>query len=264
VVGSTRFVLVIALVGCGFDSSGVSGSASGSGDTTGDRGTTGDPPPTTTASTSATTTTSASTTDDTTLTTSMSSTTSVDTSTTASDTGETAPPTESSGEDDTTATGPVDPEVCDGVDNDSDGGIDEGSGLNAACGDCTFVLSSTGEYWFSICSAPQNWDDARMRCAQFAGDLAKIENDTDQLTLLALVFEDHWMGIGDRDVEGMWVWVDGAVAINAGVVSGYDGWGAGQPDGGLVENCAELDPGQLGWADSPCDQMQPIVCRHPA
>lgn len=157
-------------------------------------------------------------------------------------------------------------EVCDGVDNDGDGGIDEGSPSNAVCDDCLFVEATAGPFWFAVCSEPFTWDLARVRCADFGpgGDLAKIENAVDQAALLGLVAEDHWMGVDDLQTDGLWFWVDGTQARAGAMVFGYDGWGMGQPDGELAENCAELDPGQTGWADSPCNQSQPIVCRHDA
>lgn len=108
------------------------------------------------------------------------------------------------------------------------------------------------------------WDLGRLRCADFGpgGDLAKIENAVDQDALLDLIDEDHWMGIEDMQTDGLWFWVDGTQARTPGMVFGYDGWGLNQPDGELAENCAELDAGQAGWADSSCEQLQPIVCRH--
>lgn len=265
-------VLVLAVAGCGFDSSGVSGSASdsvgSSGETTGGPETSGDPPTTTSASTSASTTTTASTTDtptsttdDPTLTTSMSS--SADDDTSASDTSSGTEPTLGTSGDDDATTSPVNTEVCDGFDNDGDGGVDEGSAENASCDGCSFFLGATGEYWFSICGDLRTYDQARERCGGFVGDLAKIEQLEDQVTLLGAVGEDHWIGIDDRQVEGTWLWVDGTISNVGGVPMGFDGWNPSQPSGGLAENCAEMDPGQAGWADSPCEQAQPYICRHP-
>lgn len=239
---------------------GGSATASGSGDVTGEPTTTGGPTQTTTNTSASGDTT----TDDTTLTTSMSSTTSDDTSSTSTGGAETDPPPESSGEaESSSTTSTPNPELCDGFDNEGDGGIDEGSASNPACDGCTFVLGTSGEYWFAICTDPRTWDLARARCQIFGGDLAKIESARDQATLLGLVLEDHWVGIDDRNVDGMWFWVDGTAARNGAMVIGYDGWSPNQPNGGLAENCAELDPGQTGWADSPCEQLQPYICRHP-
>jgi hypothetical protein len=169
--------------------------------------------------------------------------------------------------DDTTTTSCVpEDEICDGQDNDCDEGVDEGSSRNKMCGDCSFVLSNDGGSYFAICPGPVVWDEARSACAAFGPDvdLAIIDNAADQVALLAAVGDDHWIGVSDIDEEGHWVFVDGTDSIVGGVHQPYDGWASGQPSGGNVENCAELDPGRSGWADSPCTQEQPFICRHPA
>lgn len=263
-----RPLALVVLAGCAFDTSGPGGGLDG-GDTDG--------PSTTSASTSDGPTTSASTTmlsgsgsDGTTSDPSGTSTpsTTVDPSEGSSgdeadSTGAATSGTDPTDESSTTETGDA-IEICDGLDNDGDGGIDEGSPANPVCGGCTFVPSSDGVHWFAVCADGHTWDAARTRCADFgpSGDLAKIENAIDQTALLALVAVDHWVGLEDLQTDGLWFWVDGTAARVGAMVIGYDGWGAMQPDGQLAENCAELDPGQFGWADSPCGQTQPIVCRH--
>lgn len=271
-----RIAPLVLVAACAFDSSGQG--SGGADDGVSSDGPTTAPTPTTTMTTSATnasmsdsaeaTTQDASTTDPTTPTDATQGTeTSGDP--TSEPTTTTADPTR--GDDTTTDpsegdTEVLDEEVCDGLDNDGDGGIDEGSPSNAECGGCTFLEATAGPYWFAICTDTFMWDLARTRCADFGpgGDLAKIENMIDQTALVALVDEDHWIGIDDIQTDGLWFWVDGTMARAGGMVFGYDGWGEGQPDGGLAENCAELDPAQFGWADSPCNQSQPIVCRHDA
>jgi hypothetical protein len=158
-------------------------------------------------------------------------------------------------------------EVCDGVDNDCDLGIDEGSASNALCNECAFVPAVDGDY-FALCPDPLEWDQARNACAGFGptADLAVIDDATDQSGLLLLIgvtAMDHWVGISDIDEEGHWVFVDGTDSIVDGGHLGYDGWAKSQPSGGKAENCGELDPVQNGWADSPCDSPQPFICRHP-
>jgi hypothetical protein len=159
----------------------------------------------------------------------------------------------------------LDPEICDGLDNDGDGGIDEGSPLNPSCGTCTFVLAVARDRWFAICSDPMPWSDARTACAGFGpgADLVRIDDPIDQGVLIGLAPGDHHIGLTDEQEEGHWRWVDGTDAIVDGNVVGYDGWAGSQPEGG-PENCGELDSAQSGWADTSCDGPQPRICEHPA
>jgi hypothetical protein len=155
-------------------------------------------------------------------------------------------------------------EMCDALDNDCDGIVDEGAPTNLACGNCLFVLSSDGTAYFAVCADFVTWDGARTECAAFGdeSDLAIIGTAADQSALLLLLLGDTWVGLSDSAEEGHWVWVDGTDSIVDGAPVGYDGWAATQPEGG-GQNCGELDPLQAGWADATCTQLQPYICRHP-
>jgi hypothetical protein len=157
-------------------------------------------------------------------------------------------------------------ETCDGIDDDCDGGIDEGSAANASCGGCTFVLSDDAATYFALCSEPLSWADARDACDGFGPgvDLAQIDNADDDAIIFGLITGDTWFGASDLAEEGHWVWVDGSDAIAGGVVVGYDGWGAGEPNGAANEHCGELDLNFDGWIDVDCTQLQAWLCRHPA
>jgi len=158
------------------------------------------------------------------------------------------------------------PEACDGIDNDCDMVIDEGSTANATCNGCSFLLAADGASYFAYCSMGVTWAAARTACTAFGAgvDLAIIDVDADQVALIGLVAGDTWIGMDDQTEEGHWVWVDGSDALVGGAPVGYDGWAPTQPAGGNAENCGELDPLQPGWADSPCGELQAYLCRHPA
>lgn len=182
-----------------------------------------------------------------------------------------SPPGTTEAPPETSSTGTGEPcvpaeETCDRIDNDCDGGVDEGSPSNPACEDCVFIQSDDGEAYFALCTGPLSWPDARIACERFGpeADLAMLDNDNDQTALLAVTTVDSWIGISDEAEEGRWVWIDGSTSIVNGNKLAYDGWDAAQPEGGSVENCAEMDPGKDGWADSECDAAQEYICRHPA
>ncbi|MBC8067009.1 MAG: C-type lectin domain-containing protein [Deltaproteobacteria bacterium] len=256
---SRRAVSALTLCACGFDASGLS-SGSGNAEGVGD-GSTSQSSEATGQVTSAPGSSAG--------TTEVTATTAVDTSsssTTLEDTTEPVEGSSSSTSESSSTTSPFTTELCDGIDNDGDGGIDEGSSDNPACMDCTFWLSQDGLSYFAICTDRVTWEVARARCSDFGveADLAEIETEDDQNALLGLVpFEDHWIGLDDQANEGAWFWVDGTQSRDGANVYGYNGWASGQPDSGTFENCGELDPARNGWADSECATPQPIVCRHP-
>lgn len=264
-----RFVVVLVFAGCTFDPTGESGGG-GAGDS--DGASTGVGPTTSngTSVSSAGSSSSASTSESSTLTSASASTSEASTSSSggeSTDTGEPTGGSSATSQGTESSTGPVcvaTPEVCDDVDNDCDEAIDEGSPMNLMCDGCRFVLSADASSYFALCPGPVAWEPARDACEPYGGDLAVIDDGVDQQALLPLVLEDYWIGLSDDEEEGHWVWVDGTDAIVDGAVMGYDGWSFDQPSGGKIENCAELDPGQSGWADSPCEQPQPYICRHPA
>lgn len=135
---------------------------------------------------------------------------------------------------------------------------------NLDCDGCTFVPSNDGDHYFALCPDAITYDAARTRCMDYGpdGDLAILDNPTDHATVFEMIGEDTWIGISDAVREGHWVWADGTDSLVGGMAVGYDGWASGEPEGGTVENCAELDPGRDGWIDVACEQDQPYLCRH--
>jgi len=172
---------------------------------------------------------------------------------------------ESSTGGDESSTGGDDVEVCDGRDNDGDGGVDEGSPRNSMCNGCLFVLSTDTLSYFAICPDEVVWQEAREACKVFgpSSDLATIDNADDNELLISLTAEDHFIGLSDLDEEGEWLWLDGTISITGGVKQDYNGWSSTQPSGGASQNCGELDPNQDGWADAGCGATQRYICEHP-
>ncbi|HET6585705.1 MAG TPA: lectin-like protein [Nannocystaceae bacterium] len=155
-------------------------------------------------------------------------------------------------------------EICDTIDNDCDGIVDEGSTTNAVCGTCAFLLASDGVSYFALCAAGVDWDQARTACGGFGAgvDLAVIATAEDQALLVPFVLVDMWIGLHAVG-EGDWDWIDGTNSIVDGVKVELDGWAPDQPEGGGMD-CGEFDPDQDAWADAECDQLQAYICRHPA
>ena len=69
--------------------------------------------------------------------------------------------------------------------------------------------------------------------------------------------EIAWIGLTDSDIEGDFRWV----TSDEGVV--YSNWktGAGEPDGGEVENCVLVEGhGGFEWMDWRCHVRQRAIC----
>ncbi|MCH9648219.1 MAG: hypothetical protein K0U98_08270 [Deltaproteobacteria bacterium] len=138
------------------------------------------------------------------------------------------------------------PEVCDGVDNDLDGQVDEGN----VCG-CTLEGYETKLYWF--CNTAVSWPTAEAACQALPGSLAKIE-DSDENDWIASKSDTQvrWIGLSDLETEGVWLWTDETVPT-------YLNWAPIEPNGGSNENCANMWDGG-SWNDLYCDWLEPFVC----
>ena len=142
-------------------------------------------------------------------------------------------------------------EVCDGVDNDCDGLVDE----LVACA-CDEV--ELGDDRYLLCANGNTWSAARSQCNQRGGALASIPDADRNAALFAAtqaVRPGRWyIGYNDMLEEGTYAWADDAPAA-------YDAWPAGEPDDFGEEDCATLDPfADGGWTDQRCGEVHPYVC----
>ncbi len=158
---------------------------------------------------------------------------------------------------------PAGPEICDGLDNNCNGSVDEQS----ACPDGCIGITRLGK-GYMLCYAPARraaWSDAQADCVSRGMHLVRVDDaGENQWIVDATAGVGYggglWIGATDRQTDGVWVWTDGVQfwhgqGDTGGPVGGlYNGWGAGQPnnnaDGG--EACGELDANG-SWNDLGCD-----------
>ncbi|MCI4395046.1 hypothetical protein PGIGA_G00175880, partial [Pangasianodon gigas] len=70
---------------------------------------------------------------------------------------------------------------------------------------------------------------------------------------------EAWIGLSDRDTEGVWKWVDGTRLTTA-----Y--WGDGEPNNAGDEDCAEIlgFPDRKSWNDRLCLAQLSWICEKSA
>lgn len=179
------------------------------------------------------------------------------------------------------------PEVCDGVNNNCAGGIDEGNACPAGCEGAT----EEGRVYV-LCAGngdSGSWQAAEMRCegaiskaAGVAMKLALIETAKENEFLSEWVQDRNpsdgaWMGANDLDVDNEWAWGTGAARVpfyldkgegNNGdvIMNRYNDWGNGRPNGDTAmqpdEDCGHFDPVyNWRWNDRRCgDSLPAFVC----
>jgi hypothetical protein len=157
-------------------------------------------------------------------------------------------------------------EVCDTVDNDCDGGIDEYPAVDmfGACNGCTAIVGPSSTYYF--CTPTRDWDGARAHCKTLLGDLVVIGDAMERAYLYELFADPAqrwWVGLGDLANEGQFVWVDGS-ALNPDIPI----WGAKEPDNSDADvigpaNCVDMGPALDGWRDESCSDTHAFICEAP-
>ncbi|MEM9458198.1 MAG: C-type lectin domain-containing protein [Myxococcota bacterium] len=117
---------------------------------------------------------------------------------------------------------PGTPEICDGLDNDLDGLVDEVAAGSTRCNDCT-LLQGVGRAWW-VCDVQKPWADAQIYCQTLGAHAAIVPDEATQAFLLEQIGEGRfWLGARQDPEEGPWRWVDDTRWT-------YDNWGATQPD----------------------------------
>lgn len=145
-------------------------------------------------------------------------------------------------------------ELCDGIDNNCNGVLDEFSLENDACDDCTLTERNGSVYWF--CGGPVNRFAGRDFCVEHGADLTSISDLPEDAFVRANVAGplDWFIGLEDLATEGDYVWSDGSDP-------NYVAWAVGEPNNIDDENCVELAlEDDWGWNDTNCENEQGFVC----
>jgi hypothetical protein len=130
------------------------------------------------------------------------------------------------------------------------------------------VVDANGICFFAF-EGPETWQNARQRCIDAGGDLARIDSAAENDTVFVLANTpaitgqpDWWLGGNDLVTENRFVWLDDNVEIVAPL---FEIWRDGEPnDGGTNgEDCMilEADNANREWDDRECEgDVFPYIC----
>jgi hypothetical protein len=160
-------------------------------------------------------------------------------------------------------------EVCDGLDNNCNGRIDE----NGVCpNQCIGAAYNGVGYMFCFGNQERIWNDASTECKNHNMHLVRVDdaaqNSFIRKTALSVGYSDTiWLGGSDSAHDGMWMWMDGTQfwqgGVNGHTVDGlYAGWDVGQPNNATgAEDCAAMWTNIEGWHDATCGLRHAFMCQ---
>lgn len=161
-------------------------------------------------------------------------------------------------------------EICDNLDNDCDGEIDEDSPCESPgiCqrGECVDVGCQIMEYrnhTYAYCSQELVWIEAVNYCRRYNGHLVTINDLLEDGFFHTLQFGyiSAWIGLKDIEQENTWTW-------ESGEISDIFEWAQGEPNnrsgfGTGEEDCVEIrmdSPFNGSWNDAFCGLNRPFFC----
>ncbi|XP_030643641.1 C-type lectin domain family 4 member F-like [Chanos chanos] len=142
---------------------------------------------------------------------------------------------------------------------------DDASAKRNPAAQCKDMYAQQGWFYFSsslyyLSTEKRSWSESRQDCIKRGADLVIINSEEEQE--LAVKLKNRltvWIGLTDRDTEGVWKWVDGTA-----LSTGY--WYGGQPnDGGYYGNEDCVISGHTyqslrSWNDISCSSRFSWIC----
>jgi hypothetical protein len=153
--------------------------------------------------------------------------------------------------DDDDAIHPVAPELCDDVDNDCSGNVDD----NPQCPCPSLVIGGVERFF---CDLAFHWAKAREWCEAQGLILARIDGPADNDAIwqaTQLVRDGNWY-VGGSDIghPGWFSWTDGTPLT-------FTAWAHGEPSFDGADHCVHLRGDQATWNDLACGNELPFVCQ---
>ncbi|XP_026215280.1 CD209 antigen-like protein E [Anabas testudineus] len=113
-----------------------------------------------------------------------------------------------------------------------------------------------GGSFYYISSNKTTWQQSRDYCLQKSADLIII-NTKEEQDFSNMFQKVMWIGLTDRQTEGVWKWVDGTVLTTSF-------WSSGEPNNykGRNEDCGEIwyYNREQSWNDAECENENFWIC----
>ena len=107
-----------------------------------------------------------------------------------------------------------------------------------------------------------NWLDAQSSCAVWGGDLTSITTERVNNLLYTAISEtvsNCWIGLYERDGDGMYQWIDGTVLS-------YTNWTGSAPTATNDNDCVQMNTNGAGsWIATDCEgTSNRFICKKPS
>nr|XP_033479568.1 CD209 antigen-like protein E isoform X3 [Epinephelus lanceolatus] len=114
----------------------------------------------------------------------------------------------------------------------------------------------SGSFYY-ISSIEKTWQDSRDDCVQRGADLMIINSEEEQ-NFTGQYQKIMWIGLTDRETEGVWKWVDGTLLTTSF-------WRSEEPNNnGGNEDCVETNDSdhRNTWNDASCETKKFWICEN--
>jgi hypothetical protein len=160
-------------------------------------------------------------------------------------------------------------EVCDGLDNNCNGGVDEG---NACPNGCVGLARQGAGYMFCSSNAMhKSWQQAQADCVAHGMHLVRVDDAAENRFIndsaVNLGFlEQIWIGGIYTADASQWQWTDGTPFFTSGSsghpINGlYSNWTSGEPSNDGIDGCADKLFGDTEvWEDRACSVAFAYFC----